>query len=395
MEKQTVRDIDVAGKRVLLRVDFNVPMDPASGAIADDSRIRSALPTIRYLLEQTAYPIVCSHLGRPKGPNPRDSLAPTARRLGELMGVPVQMASDCIGLEVEAAARGLAPGALLMLENLRFHPEEEKNQPAFAQALASPAEVYVNDAFGAAHRAHASTAGVADWLPAVAGLLMEKELAFLGKALSAPDRPMAAVVGGAKISDKIAILENMVERVETLLVGGGMTATFLEAQGLEVGRSLLEPEKVEQAARLRKRATQKGLAFMLPLDLVVAEQFDADAPSRIVPVEKIPAEWAIMDIGPETRTRFRRELERCNTVVWNGPLGVFEMPRFSEGTRSIAHCLAALKGTTIVGGGSTAQAVHDLGLAEKMSHVSTGGGASLEFLEGRTMPGVAALMDKA
>ena len=394
MDKKTVRDIDVAGKRVLLRVDFNVPLDPATRAIADDSRIRAALPTIQHLLEREARPIVCSHLGRPKGPDPKESLAPVAPRLSEIAGVPVHLTSDCIGPEVKAAAEALPAGALLLLENLRFHPGEERNDDAFAEALASPADFYVNDAFGAAHRAHASTAGVGKFLPAVAGLLMEKELLFLGKALSAPDRPMAAVVGGAKISDKIAMLENMVGRVQSLLIGGGMAATFLKARGLEAGRSLLEPEKVEVAARLERQANEKGVSFLLPLDLIVAERFEADAPCRTVPAAGVPQDWVVMDIGPQTQDLFQSELRSCKTVVWNGPLGVFEMPHFASGTQSMAQCLAGLKATTIVGGGSTAQAVYELGLAERMSHVSTGGGASLEFLEGKTLPGVAALMDK-
>ena len=394
MDKKTVRDLDVSEKRVLLRVDFNVPMVPSTGAISDDSRIQAALPTISYLLEKEARTIVCSHLGRPKGPDPKQSLAPVAERLAELAGVPVRMASDCIGADIEAAAKGLAPGELLMLENLRFHPGEEKNDPAFALALAALADVYVNDAFGAAHRAHASTAGVAQHLPAVAGFLMEKELLFLGKALSSPERPMTAVVGGAKISDKMAMLEHMVDQVQALLIGGGMAATFLKARGLEPGMSLLEPDKVEFAAKLEQRARERGVALLLPSDLIVGERFEADAPSRTVDAEAIPVDWTVMDIGPKTIALFQDELKKSKTVLWNGPMGVFEMPRFSEGTRAVAECLAGLDGTTIVGGGSTAQAVHDLGLAGRMSHVSTGGGASLEFLEGKTLPGVAALDDK-
>ncbi len=395
MGKKTVRDIDVGGKRVLLRVDFNVPKDPATGAILDDSRIKASLPTIRYLLERKARPIVCSHLGRPKGRDPKESLAPVAARLQELAGVPVRMANDCIGPEVKAAAQSLPAGSLLLLENLRYHPEEEKNDPKFARELASLADVYVNDAFGAAHRAHASTEGVARYLPAVAGFLMETELKFLGKALANPERPMAAIVGGAKISDKIAMVENMLGKVQAMIIGGGMVGTFLKAKGLETGKSLVEADRTELATRFEKQARDAGVSFLLPLDLVVAERFAADAPSRTVPAAGVPRDWVIMDIGPQSAALFASEIKKCRTVVWNGPMGVFEMPRFAKGTKAIAEAMARVKGTTIVGGGSTAQAVHDLGLESKMSHVSTGGGASLEFLEGKTLPGVAALLDKA
>ena len=394
MDKKTIRDVDVAGKRVLLRVDFNVPMDSDTGAVTDDSRIRAALPTIGYLREREARLILCSHLGRPQGPDPKLSLAPVGRRLAKLLGADVPLASDCIGPEAVSAGRRLEAGAVLMLENLRFHPEEEANDPQFAGALASLAELYVNDAFGAAHRAHASTEGVAHCLPAVAGLLMEAELRFLGMALSNPERPMAAVVGGAKIGDKIAMLESMIDRVQALLIGGGMAATFLKAKGHQVGKSLLEPEKVEVAARLEGKAKANQVAFLLPLDLVVAQQFDAEAPARTVPAAGVVPDGVIMDIGPQTVALFQSELRKCRTALWNGPMGVFEMPRFAHGTRGLAECLAGLNATTIVGGGSTAQAVNELGLADRMSHVSTGGGASLELLEGKTLPGVAALMDK-
>ncbi len=393
MDKKTVRDLGLDGKRVLLRVDFNVPKD-SKGGIADDSRIKAALPTIRYLLERGARPIVCSHMGRPGGrPDPAESLGPVSQRLQHLLEVPVSMAPDCVGPQVRAMARSLGPDTVLLLENLRFHSGEEENDPAFAGEIASLGEVYVNDAFGAAHRAHASTEGVARLLPAVAGFLMEKELEFLGRALSSPEMPMAAIVGGAKASDKIAVLEHMIDRVQALLVGGGMVATFLRAKGLEVGDSLVEEDKQEVAARLERRASQKGVGFHLPPDLVVAERFDAEAPGRDVDAGAVPSGWVIMDIGPRARELFSTEISRCRTAVWNGPMGVFEMPQFSEGTREVARALASMDGTTIVGGGSTAEAVHSLGLQDKMSHVSTGGGASLEFLEGKVLPGVAALMD--
>lgn len=394
MDKRTLRDLDVSGKRVLLRVDFNVPKDSATGAITDDSRIRAAVPTIRYLLDHRARVIICSHMGRPKGPDPKESLAPVAERLQQIVNVPVRMAHDCVGTEVEQKARDLSTGSLLMLENLRFHPQEEKNDPTFARSLAALAEVYVNDAFGAAHRAHASTEGVAHHLPAVAGLLMEKELRFLGGSLTNPERPFAVIVGGAKISDKIAMMEFMVEKADALIVGGGMVATFLKAKGKQTGQSIVEPDKVDLALRLEQRASERGIDLLLPNDLVVAERFEANAPSRVVLTDRVPEGWVIMDIGPGTVADFTKEIKRSRTIIWNGPMGVFEMPRFSDGTRAIAECLANSRGTTVVGGGSTAQAVHDLGLEAKLTHVSTGGGASLEFLEGRVLPGVAALMDK-
>ena len=393
MDKKTVRDIDVNSKRVLLRVDFNVPKD-ASGNISDDSRIQATLPTIRYLLERNARVIVASHFGRPKGVDLKESLAPIAKRLEELVHKPVPIATDCIGLEAERAVANMQPGTLLMLENVRFHPEEEKNDPTFAKSLASLADVYANDAFGAAHRAHASTAGVAKYLPAVAGFLMEKEIQFLGKALTNPDRPMATVIGGAKVSDKVAMMEFMVEKVQALLVGGGMVATFLQAKHLPIGESLVEPDMLEVANRLERKAIDHGVAFLLPSDLVVAEKFDTNAASKVVSVNGTPDGWLIMDIGPDTQNRYAKQLTRYRTILWNGPMGVFEMPRFAEGTERIANTLARLHATTIVGGGSTAEAVYKMGLANKLSHVSTGGGATLEFLEGKTLPGVAALQDR-
>ena len=385
--------MDVAGKRVLVRVDFNVPLDRDSGAIVDDSRIAAALPTLRYLLDRRARIVLCSHLGRPKGPDTDLGLAPVARRLGELLDLPVATVGDCIGPEVDAAVAELDPGGVLMLENLRFHPEEEGNDPAFAKALAAVADVYVNDAFGAAHRAHASTEGVARHLPAVAGLLMEKELEFLVKAVTEPERPVAAIVGGAKVSDKVPTLEHMVERVESVLIGGGMSATFFHAKGYEVGASLLEADMADAASGLEERAKAGGTSLLLPIDLVIAERFEAGAPSRTVAAAAVAPGWTIMDIGPQTLALFRSELKKCRTVIWNGPMGVFEMPRFAAGTRGLAETVAGLDATTIVGGGSTAQAVHELGLADRMSHVSTGGGASLELMEGKILPGVAALLD--
>ncbi|MSQ25912.1 MAG: phosphoglycerate kinase [Dehalococcoidia bacterium] len=393
MDKKTIRDIDVAGKRVLVRVDFNVPQDDG-GKIGDDSRIRAALPTIRYLQERQAKVILCSHLGRPKGVEAKWSLGPIAARLGELLGTGVPLAGDCVGAQAQAAVAAVAPGGVGLLENLRFHPEEEKNEAGFVQALASLADVYVNDAFGTAHRAHASTEGVAHRLPAVAGLLMEKEIVFLGKAVQRPERPLACIVGGAKVSDKVKIIEHMLGQVDVLLVGGGMCATFFLAKGYGVGSSLVEGEMVETARRLEERAKSLGKPLLLPVDVVAAERFAADAPARTVAAASVPEGWTILDIGPQTVALFKSELRKCMTVVWNGPMGVFEMPRFAAGTKGVAETLAGLKATTIVGGGSTAEAVYALGLAEKMSHVSTGGGASLEFLEGKELPGVAALQDK-
>jgi phosphoglycerate kinase len=394
MKKKSLRDVDVAGKRVLVRVDFNVPLDRDSGAITDDSRIAAALPSVRYILDQRCHVILCSHLGRPKGPDPELSLAPIASRLSELLDMPVATVGDCIGTEVDAAVAGLAPGGVLMLENLRFHPEEEGNDPSFTKALAGTADVYVNDAFGAAHRAHASTEGVAHHLPAVAGFLMEKELDFLGKAVTDPERPVAAIVGGAKVSDKVRVLEHMIDRVESVLVGGGMAATFFYAKGYEVGASLLEAEMADVASGLEQRAKDQGTSLLLPIDVVIAERFEAVAPSRTVAAAEVPPGWTIMDIGPQTLALFRSELKKCRTVIWNGPMGVFEMARFAAGTRGLAETVAGLNATTVVGGGSTAQAVHELGLADRMSHVSTGGGASLELMEGKVLPGVAALMDE-
>jgi len=389
-DKKTIRDIDVRGKRVLVRVDFNVPLD--DGRVADDTRIRAALPTIQYLMEQGARVILMSHLGRPKGKVKKElRLIPVAERLAELLDRPVAMAVDCVGEEVETAVDRLGPGDVLLLENLRFHPGEEANDPEFVSRLASLAELYVNDAFGTAHRAHASTEGVAHRLPAVAGFLMEKELNFLSKALESPERPFVAILGGAKISDKIGVVDNLLGKVDALLIGGGMANTFLKAQGYQVEQSLVEEESLPLARELLGKAGRK---LVMPVDVVVADRFDAEAQSKIVSVEEVPAEWRILDIGPATVERFAQELHTAKTVVWNGTMGVAEFPRFAAGTQAIIEMLAESQATTIVGGGDTAAAVQQAGLVEKMTHVSTGGGASLELLEGKTLPGVAALADR-
>ena len=391
MNKKTVRDIDVQGKRVLVRVDFNVPL--SEGQVADDTRIRAALPTIRYLLDRGAVVILMSHLGRPKGQAVESlRMDPVAARLSELLGQPVTKLDDCIGPEVEAAVRAAQPGDVLLLENTRFHPEEKKNDAAFAARLAALGDLYVNDAFGSAHRAHASTAGVAQYLPAVAGLLMEKELTFLGSALADPRRPFIAILGGAKISDKIGVIENLLGRVDALLIGGGMANTFLKAEGHDVGDSLVEDGSLETARALMEQAGHK---LVLPVDVTVADRFAADAFSQVVSVSQVPPRWRIMDIGPRTIELFHERLAGAHTVVWNGPMGVFEFPKFAQGTEAVARILAALpQATTIIGGGDSAAAVRQTGLAAKMTHISTGGGASLEFLEGKTLPGVAALLDK-
>jgi len=394
MKKKTVRDIDVRGKRVLVRVDFNVPLDVGTGEISDDRRIRAALPTIRYLLEQKCRVVLCSHFGRPKGKVVEEMrLAPIAKRLSELLGQPVATTRDCIGADVERAVSSLKGGEVLLLENLRFHPEEEKNDPDFAKALSRLADVYVNDAFGTAHRAHASTEGVARYLPAVAGFLMEKEIDYLGGALTDPAHPFASIVGGAKVSDKLELLENILGKVDFLLIGGGMCCTFLKARGLAVGQSKVEDDKLDLVRELADKAGRANTRLLLPLDVVVSESFAGGVPHQVVPVSGIPDGSYVMDIGPQTIDAFAAEIAKCRTVVWNGPMGVFEYPEFRRGTEAVARQLARLDATTIIGGGSTAEAVEDLGLADRMSHVSTGGGAALEFLEGKTLPGVAALQD--
>lgn len=391
MIKKTVRDADVEGKRVLVRVDFNVPLE--DGRVTDDTRIRAALPTIRYLLDRDAVVILASHLGRPKGKvDEQYRMAPIADRLSELLDRPVIKLNDCVGPEVQEAVRQAKPGDVLMLENTRFHAEETDNEASFARELASLAELYVNDAFGSAHRAHASTEGVAHHLPAVAGFLMEKELEFLGRALSSPERPFIAILGGAKISDKIGVIENLLDKVDAILIGGGMANTFLRADGYDVAESLVEEESVDTARELIRRG---GDRIVLPVDVVVADRFDADAFSQVVTVGSVPPGWRILDVGTRTLELFKEELDGAKTVVWNGPMGVFEFPKFAYGTEAVARMLAALPdATTIIGGGDSAAAVERSGLAGEMTHISTGGGASLEFLEGKTLPGVAALQDR-
>jgi len=392
MNKKSIKDIDVKGKRALVRVDFNVPME--NGQVTDDRRIQAALPTINYLLDHGAGVILMSHLGRPKGErNLKYSMGPVAAKLQELLGRPVKQLDDCVGPEVEAACQAMQPGEVILLENTRFYKEEEKNEPAFAAKLAALGDVYVNDAFGSAHRAHASTEGVTKTLrPAVAGFLMEKELEYLGKALADPEQPFLAIMGGAKISDKIAVIENLLSKVDSLLIGGGMANTFFVAQGHNVGKSLVEAEAVDTAKKLLAEHAEK---LVLPVDCVVAAEFKADAEAKVAPVDEVPVDWMILDIGPATIAHFSNRLAAAKTVVWNGPMGVFEFPRFAEGTFAIAKALAGLKGaTTIIGGGDSAAAAEQSGLADKMSHISTGGGASLEFLEGIELPGVAVLDDK-
>ena len=397
MDKATVRDIDVRGKRALVRVDLNAPQD-ATGAITDDTRLRASLPTIQYLLDQGASVILMSHLGRPKGKvDLKYSLKPIAARLSELLGKPAPLAPDCVGPEVEAMAHALQPGEVLLLENLRFHPEEEANDPGFAKQLAMLGEVYVNDAFGTAHRAHASTEGVAHDLPAVAGFLMEKELTFLGGALEHPKRPFMAISGGAKVSDKITVLDHLIEVADKVLIGGGMANTFFKARGLFMGDSLVEDDKLEDARRLMAKAEAAGKPFILPVDVAVGEKFAADAEGTITTPDALPEGWRILDVGPQTILAFGEALVDAKTVIWNGTLGVAEFPAFALGTRALIRLLVELTSlgvTTIVGGGDSAAAVEADGAADKLSHVSTGGGASLEFLEGRELPGVAALRDR-
>ena len=394
MSKLSITDINVSGKRVFMRVDYNVPLNDAS-EITDDTRIRASLPTIQYALGQGARLILASHLGRPKGkPNPKMSLKPAATRLSELLGKPVAFAADCVGPEVEKQAQALKDGEVLLLENLRFHPEEEKNVPEFARRLAALAEVYVNDAFGTAHRAHASTEGITHFLsPCAAGMLMEKELEYLGKAVQNPARPYVAIVGGAKVSDKIELLENFAKLADTVLVGGAMAYTFLKAEGVEVGQSKVEDDKLESAKALLNFAKSSGKKFLLPKDHVVAEKFDASAPAEVVNTQNIPVGWIGLDIGPATRAEYAREIAGAKTIVWNGPMGVFEMSQFAEGTLAIARAVAASSALSIVGGGDSVAAVKKMGVADKISHISTGGGAALEFLSGLKLPGVEALTD--
>jgi phosphoglycerate kinase len=395
MRKKTIRDIDVAGKRVFVRVDFNVPIEAATGSILDDSRIKAVLPTIAYLREQGAKVIIGSHLGRPKGKrDSKLSLWPVAQRLGELIDHDVRTTGCCVGPIVQASAYTLEPAEVLLLENLRFHAEEEANDPEYAKALASLAEVYVNDAFGTAHRAHASTAGMARYLPAVAGFVMEKEIDYLSRAVHDPARPYVAIIGGAKISTKMAVLDHLLDKVDKVLIGGGMANTFLKAEGFDVGESLVEDEYVDSAREVMEKAESKGVRVLLPTDVIVAERFDADSPAKRVSVKDVPAGWRIMDVGETTIDVFAAALRGAKTVVWNGPMGVIEMGPFSHGSHRLAGVLATLEDAdTIIGGGETAAAVEQVGLSSKFSHVSTGGGASLEFLEGKELPGIAALED--
>ncbi len=395
MDKLTVRDIDVSGKRVLVRVDFNVPLDEKTGAITDDSRIRATLPTIQYLIDRGARVILCSHLGRPDG-KVVDKLRLTvvAQRLSQILGKQVGVTKDCIGSEAEKSVGSLKGGDVLLLENLRFHSAEEKNDPIFARALARLAGIYVNDAFGASHRSHASIVGVTEYLPSVAGLLLEKEVKTLGSILENPAHPFGGLVGGAKVSDKVGMLENIMGKVDSLLIGSGMAATFLKAKSCEIGLSLVEVDRIDTATLLMEKAARNGVNLLLPVDVVVVEEITESAKGKVVSIANISPRERIVDIGPQTIKNFYEELRRCKTVFWNGPMGIYEISQFSEGTRAMAKLLAGLEATTIIGGGSTAEIVTDLGLVDKMSFVSTGGGASLELLGGRKLPGVEALLDK-
>ena len=390
MNKKTVKDIDLKGKRVFMRVDFNVPM--ADGKVTDDKRIKAALPTIKYVLEQGASLLLASHLGRPKGgPDPEFSLRAASEVLATLLGIPVKMAPDCVGPEVEALAKDLKPGEVLMLENTRFHKGEEKNDLELAKQMAALAEVYVNDAFGSAHRAHSSTEGIARFLPAVSGFLMEQELEYLGRAVANPEHPYIAILGGAKISDKILVVETLLAKCDKLIIGGGMANTFLAAQGLNMQDSLVEESSLETAKKILEHSGKK---LILPVDAVIADKFDAEANTQVVDVDKIPAGWRMLDVGPKTISLYQKELDGVKLIVWNGPVGVFEMPKFAEGTFALARMLAESKAITVIGGGDSASAVKKAGVAKQMTHVSTGGGASLEFLEGKELPGVAALMNR-
>jgi len=393
VNKLTIRDIDVSGKRVLVRTDFNVPLNEKTGAINDDSRIRATLPTIKYLIGRRARVILCSHLGRPKGRVvAKLSLTVVARRLSQILGQTVKVASDSLGAEVKQAVEVLKPGDVILLENIRFHPEEEANDDSFARDLARLADIYVNDAFGASHRSHASIVGVANYLPAVAGLLVEKEISVLEDLLANPLHPFAELAGGAKVSDKLGIMANTIDKVDCLLIGGSMAATFLKAKSYQVGTSLVENDKIELATELMKEADQRGVRLMLPVDVVVTPEVTAEAEAKVVSIEEIPPEWEIADIGPQTIKNFSEELKRCRTIFWNGPMGIYEIAQFAKGTQAMARLLAGLKATTIIGGGSSAEVITEMKLADKMTFVSTGGGASLRFLSGQKLPGVEVLL---
>lgn len=392
-EKKSVKDIDVKGKRVFVRVDFNVPME--DGKVTDDTRIRAALPTIQYLVDEGAKVILSSHLGRPKG-EVKEELRLTAagERLAELLGKPVKKLDESVGENVKAVVAAMEDGDIVLLENVRFHAGEEKNDPALAKQFAELADVYVNDAFGAAHRAHATTAGIAEFLPAVSGFLMQKELDVLGKALADPERPFTAIIGGAKVKDKIDVINHLLEKVDNLIIGGGLSYTFTKAQGHEVGTSLLEEDKIDLAKSFIKKAEDKGVNFYMPVDAVVADEFSKDANTKVVDIDKIPADYMGLDIGPKTAEIYADVIKNSKLIIWNGPMGVFEMDAFANGTKAVANAMAETEGYTVIGGGDSAAAVEKFGVAEKMSHISTGGGASLEFMEGKELPGVVALNDK-
>ena len=392
--KKIITDVDVDKKKVFVRADFNVPLDE-NGIITDDTRIQKTLPTIRYLLDHQAAVILASHLGRPKGKVvEKYSLKPVAVRLSELLGISVQMAPDCIGVETEAMAGALQPGQVLLLENLRFHGEEEKNDPEFSRKLASLADVGINDAFGCCHRAHASVAGIAAFLPMAAGFLLEKEIRFIGGAVDHPAHPFAAIIGGAKVSDKIEVISNLLPKVDVMIIGGGMANTLLAAQGYGIGKSLVEADKIDLAKKLIAQAADEGKKLLLPVDVTVAEAFSNDAAHKVVPADAVPEGWMILDIGTKTQELFARELEPMKLIVWNGPMGVFEMENFAKGTESVARAVAHSQAVSIVGGGDSVSAVNKTGLADQISHISTGGGASLEYLEGKKLPGIESLSDK-
>ncbi|MDR4998016.1 phosphoglycerate kinase [Brevibacillus parabrevis] len=392
MNKKSIRDVELAGKRVFCRVDFNVPMQ--DGTITDDTRIRAAVPTIRFLIEKGAKVILASHFGRPKGQVVEEMrLTPVASHLSALLDKEVRKLDDSTGADVEAVVGSMENGDVILLENVRFHAGEEKNDPELAKSFAALADLFVNDAFGAAHRAHASTAGIAQYIPAVAGLLMEKEIRFMGGALSKPERPFTAIVGGAKVKDKIAVIENLLTKVDHLIIGGGMANTFLKAQGYGIGASLCEDDKLDLARSLMEQAKERGVQLLMPVDVVVADRFAADAEKKVVAIDAIPEGWMALDIGPKTVEQYHSVIVESKTVVWNGPMGVFEMDAFAAGTIAVAKAMAACTGTTIIGGGDSVAAVEKAGVAEQMTHISTGGGASLEFMEGKELPGVAVLAD--